>query len=78
MTQKAAMKLLIDTGDFIVENIPDHKLCEGCGRIVHISAALCPACHSYRFDKNPKSIISRVHERCQLGLDSFGTLPRFV
>jgi RNA polymerase subunit RPABC4/transcription elongation factor Spt4 len=34
----------------IIENPSAYKVCEGCDSIVAQKAALCPNCHSYRFD----------------------------
>lgn len=34
-----------------------YKVCEGCDSIVGSGAALCPNCHSYRFEASPERVI---------------------
>ncbi len=41
----------------IVANPSGYKVCEGCDSVVGIGAALCPNCHSYRFDASPERVI---------------------
>lgn len=41
----------------ITNNPSGYKVCEGCDSIVGIGAALCPNCHSYRFDVTPERVI---------------------
>ncbi|MGL5016736.1 MAG: hypothetical protein ACRDBP_01265 [Luteolibacter sp.] len=41
----------------IVANPSGYKVCEGCDSIVGNAAALCPNCHSYRFDSAPDRVI---------------------
>ncbi len=33
-----------------------YKVCEGCDSIVGKATALCPNCHSFRFDETPESV----------------------
>ncbi len=37
-----------------------YKVCEGCGSILHITAQICPICHSYRFDESPEAVIQQA------------------
>lgn len=37
-----------------------YKVCEGCDSIVGSGAALCPNCHSYRFDASPERVIRQA------------------
>jgi hypothetical protein len=41
----------------IAANPSGYKVCEGCDSIVGSGAALCPNCHSYRFDASPQRVI---------------------
>jgi hypothetical protein len=41
----------------IAANPSGYKVCEGCDSIVGSGAALCPNCHSYRFDGSPARVI---------------------
>ncbi|MBJ7256203.1 MAG: hypothetical protein JHD23_06510 [Akkermansiaceae bacterium] len=41
----------------IAANPSGYKVCEGCDSVVGIGAALCPNCHSYRFDASPERVI---------------------
>lgn len=41
----------------IAANPSGYKVCEGCDSIVGSGAALCPNCHSYRFDSTPERVI---------------------
>jgi recombinational DNA repair protein RecR len=38
-----------------------YKVCEGCGSILLKSAAICPICHSYRFDDDPAAVVQQAH-----------------
>src|SRR6188474_1640278 len=38
-------------------NPTGYKVCEGCDSIVGSGVALCPNCHSYRFDASPDRVI---------------------
>jgi hypothetical protein len=41
----------------IAENPSGYKVCEGCDSIIGSGAALCPNCHSYRFEAAPERVI---------------------
>lgn len=41
----------------ITSNPSGYKVCEGCDSIVGSGAALCPNCHSYRFDVTAERVI---------------------
>ena len=41
----------------IAANPSGYKVCEGGDSVVGIGAALCPNCHSYRFDASPERVI---------------------
>lgn len=41
----------------IAANPSGYKICEGCDSIVGGGAAICPNCHSYRFDDTPQRVI---------------------
>ena len=41
----------------IIANPSSYKVCEGCDSIVGAGAALCPNCHSFRFDDSPERVI---------------------
>jgi len=40
----------------IAANPSAYKVCEGCDSIVGSGAALCPNCHSFRFDGSPERV----------------------
>jgi hypothetical protein len=44
----------------IAANPAAYKVCEGCDSIVGHAAALCPNCHSYRFDAAPARVIRQA------------------
>jgi hypothetical protein len=41
----------------IAANPTGYKVCEGCDSIIGHGAALCPNCHSYRFDASSERVI---------------------
>jgi hypothetical protein len=41
----------------IAANPGGYKVCEGCDSIVGAGAALCPNCHSFRFDATPDRVV---------------------
>jgi hypothetical protein len=41
----------------IAANPAGYKVCEGCDSIVGVSTALCPNCHSFRFDASAQRVI---------------------
>jgi len=44
----------------IVANPVGYKVCEGCDSIVGSGAALCPNCHSFRFDASSSRVIHQA------------------
>jgi len=44
----------------IAANPTGYKVCEGCDSIVGSAAALCPNCHSYRFEGSPERVIHQA------------------
>lgn len=38
----------------------NYKVCEGCDSIVGRSTAICPNCHSFRFDDEPEAVVSQA------------------
>ena len=44
----------------IAANPAGYKVCEGCDSIVGGGAALCPNCHSYRFDASSARVIHQA------------------
>ncbi len=48
----------------IVSNPANYKVCEGCDSIVGKATAICPNCHSFRFDSEPDTV---VHQAVILG-----------
>jgi hypothetical protein len=41
----------------IAANPSGYKVCEGCDSIVGMGAAICPNCHSYRFETSPERVV---------------------
>jgi hypothetical protein len=44
----------------IAANPSGYKVCEGCDSIVGSGTTLCPNCHSYRFDDDPRREIEQA------------------
>ena len=44
----------------IVANPMGYKVCEGCDSIIGSGAAMCPNCHSYRFEASPERVIHQA------------------
>ena len=44
----------------IAANPTGYKVCEGCDSIVGAGAALCPNCHSFRFDTTAEQVIRQA------------------
>ena len=44
----------------IAANPGGYKVCEGCDSIVGTGAALCPNCHSFRFDQTPTRVVDQA------------------
>jgi Zn finger protein HypA/HybF involved in hydrogenase expression len=45
-----------ETAARIADHPADFKVCEGCDSIVGTKTAICPNCHSYRFDATPERV----------------------
>ena len=50
-----------ETAAKIAANPASYKVCEGCDSIVGAGAALCPNCHSFRFDSSAEQVIRQAH-----------------
>ena len=50
-----------ETAAKIAANPAGYKVCEGCDSIVGAGAALCPNCHSFRFDTTPERVVHQAH-----------------
>lgn len=46
----------------IASSPDDFQVCEGCESIVAARVALCPNCHSYRFDSSAPRVIQQAME----------------
>lgn len=46
----------------IASSPDDFQVCEGCDSIVAARVALCPNCHSYRFDTSAPRVIQQALE----------------
>ena len=44
----------------IAANPSGYKVCEGCDSIVGSGAAICPNCHSYRFETSADRVIQQA------------------
>lgn len=44
----------------IASNPSGYKVCEGCDSIVGSGAALCPNCHSFRFDDTAERVVKQA------------------
>ena len=44
----------------IAENPSEFKVCEGCDSIVAAPSAMCPNCHSYRFDGEAERVVEQA------------------
>lgn len=49
-----------ETAAKIASNPGSYKVCEGCDSIVGAGAALCPNCHSFRFDSSADQVIRQA------------------
>ncbi|MGD7652284.1 MAG: hypothetical protein ACQCXQ_03645 [Verrucomicrobiales bacterium] len=45
----------------IAANPTGYKVCEGCDSIVGSGAAICPNCHSYRFESSPDKVVEQAN-----------------
>lgn len=46
----------------IADSPDDFQVCEGCDSIVGAQVAICPNCHSYRFDASAPRVIQQALE----------------
>ena len=46
--------------DRIVRNPSKYKVCVGCESIVATKTAICPNCHSYRYEEDEQMIIHQA------------------
>lgn len=53
-----------ETAARIAAHPADYKICEGCDSIVGSKTAICPNCHSYRFDATAERV---TRQACILG-----------
>ncbi len=49
-----------ETAAKIASNPANYKVCEGCDSIVGKATAICPNCHSFRFDAEADSVVSQA------------------
>lgn len=49
-----------ETAARIAANPAGYKVCEGCDSIVGIGAAICPNCHSFRFDAGRERVVMQA------------------
>ena len=49
-----------ETAARIAANPADYKICEGCDSIVGGKTAICPNCHSFRFDLTAERVVSQA------------------
>jgi hypothetical protein len=49
-----------ETAAKIASNPANYKVCEGCDSIVGKATAICPNCHSFRFDSEPQAVVSHA------------------
>ena len=49
-----------ETAAKIASNPANYKVCEGCDYIVGKTTAICPNCHSFRFDAEPQSVVTHA------------------
>ena len=49
-----------ETAAKIASNPANYKVCEGCDSIVGKATAICPNCHSFRFDAEPHTVVSQA------------------
>ncbi|MGA0900560.1 MAG: hypothetical protein ACO3SO_09170 [Luteolibacter sp.] len=44
----------------IAANPIGYKVCEGCDSIVGSNTAICPNCHSFRFESSPQRVVEQA------------------
>lgn len=49
-----------ETAAKIASNPANYKVCEGCDSIVGKSTAICPNCHSFRFNAEPEMVVCQA------------------
>lgn len=49
-----------ETAAKIAASPSKYKVCEGCDSIVGRSTALCPNCHSFRFDETAQTVVKQA------------------
>lgn len=49
-----------ETAARIAANPAEYKVCEGCDSIVGGKTALCPNCHSFRFDPAAERVVRQA------------------
>ncbi len=49
-----------ETAARIASNPANYKVCEGCDSIVGRATAICPNCHSFRFDETPETVVNQA------------------
>jgi hypothetical protein len=49
-----------ETAARIAANPAGYKVCEGCDSIVGSGTAICPNCHSFRFDARRDRVVSQA------------------
>lgn len=49
-----------ETAARIASNPDNYKVCEGCDSIVGKSTAICPNCHSFRFDAEADAVVNQA------------------
>jgi hypothetical protein len=49
-----------ETAAKIASNPANYKVCVGCDSIVGKATAICPNCHSFRFDDEPEAVVSQA------------------
>ncbi len=49
-----------ETAAKIAANPTNYKVCEGCDSIVGKATAICPNCHSFRFDAAAETVVSQA------------------
>ena len=49
-----------ETAAKIASNPGNYKVCEGCDSIVAKTTAICPNCHSFRFDAEADAVVNQA------------------
>ena len=56
--------------EFICRHASGFKVCAGCGSIVAMKTALCPACSAYRFDEGAEAVRDAAVVLARMGRQS--------